>query len=74
MPLDESEVTIRLTQSEAVVLDAFLRRFSETDRLTIEDQSEQQAFWNLQCIFERLENREWPSLEYSRAVLRGDVE
>ena len=37
--MNEAEVIVRLTVYEAVVLDDFLRRFSETDRLTIEDQS-----------------------------------
>jgi hypothetical protein len=59
---------------EAVVLNEFLCRFSETDHLTIEDQAEQQALWNLQCLFEKVGIPERPSLDDARAVLRGDVE
>lgn len=72
--MSESEVVIRVTVSEAVVLDEFLRRYSETDRLTIEDQAEQQALWNLQCLLEKSGNPGWPSLDHARAVLRGEVE
>lgn len=50
--MSDSEVVIRLTVPEAVVIDAFLRRYSENDRLYIVDQAEQRALWNLQCIFE----------------------
>lgn len=72
--MPESEVIIRLTASEAVVLDAFLRRYSETDQLAILDQAEQQALWNLQCVFEKVGDPSWPSLEEAQAVLRGEVE
>lgn len=67
------EVTIAITQAEAVVLDAFLRRFSNTDELVIEDESEQQALWNLQCVFEKLADPAWPSIEAARAALRGEI-
>ncbi|HET6881776.1 MAG TPA: hypothetical protein VFI31_16550 [Pirellulales bacterium] len=70
----DSEVVIRLTVSEAVVLDTFLRRFSETDRLMIADQAEQRALWNLQCVFEKVGDPSWPSLEEARAALRDAVE
>jgi hypothetical protein len=72
--MDTREVTIKLTKPEAVVLDALLWRFSETNQLTIEDPSERQALWNLQCLFERLSDREWPTIEYSQAVLRGEID
>ena len=70
----ESEVVIRLTVPEAVVLDALLRRYSETDRLAIVDQAEQRALWNLQCLFEKIGDPSWPSLEEARAALRDEVE
>ena len=70
----ESFVEIRLTQEEAVVLDRLLWRFSTTDRLTVEDQSEQQALWNLQCLFEKAGDPSWPSLEDARAALRSSGE
>lgn len=68
------QVVIRLTMPEAVVLDAFLRRYSETGRLSIEDQAEQRALWNLQCVFETVGNPSWPSLEQGRAALRDQVD
>jgi hypothetical protein len=46
-------VLIPLTADEALVLFEFLQRFSSTDELTIEDQSEQRALWNLCCLFEK---------------------
>jgi hypothetical protein len=72
--MHNSEVVIRLTVPEAVVLDAFLRRYSETDRLNIADQAEQRALWNLQCVFEKVGDPSWPSLEEARAALRDAVE
>lgn len=72
--MPDSEVIIRLAVPEAVVLDAFLRRYSETDQLVIIDQAEQQALWNLQCVFEKIGDPSWPSLEEARAALREDVE
>ncbi|MBS0205236.1 MAG: hypothetical protein JSS49_20215 [Planctomycetes bacterium] len=72
--MSESEVVIRLTVPEAVVLDELLRRYSETDRLTIEDQAEQRALWNLQCLFEREADPARPSLATARATLRDEKE
>jgi len=66
----DDEVAIRLTVPEAVVLDTFLRRYSETDRLIIVDRAEQRALWNLQCVFEKVGDPSWPSLEEARAALR----
>lgn len=71
--MPDPEVVIRLTVPEAVVLDAFLRRFSETDQLTIADQSEQRALWNLQCLFEKAGDPSWPSLDEARAELRDEL-
>jgi hypothetical protein len=72
--MSESEVVIRLTVPEAVVLDGLLRRYSDTDRLTVEDQAEQRALWNLQCLFERDGDPSWPSLETARSALRDQTE
>lgn len=47
------DVTITLTADGAVVLFEFLSRFSDTDKLTIEDQAEERALWNLCCIFQK---------------------
>lgn len=49
----EPDVLLPLTLDEAVVLFEFLQRYSNTDRLSIEDQAEQRALWNLCCVFEK---------------------
>jgi hypothetical protein len=49
----KDDVTVTLTSDEVVVLFEFLRRFSDTDTLSIEDQAEERALWNLCCIFEK---------------------
>jgi hypothetical protein len=70
----EEKVTIALTLAEAVVLDEFLRRYSDSDRLFIEDQAEQRALWNLACLLEREGGRpDWPSLKNARDELRDDL-
>lgn len=71
--MPDAEAVLRLTIPEAVVLDAFLRRYSETDQLTIADQAEQRALWNLQCVFEKIGDPSWPSLEDARASLRDEL-
>jgi hypothetical protein len=48
-----SFVQIDLTDDEAIVLFEFLQRFSEKDHLSIEDQAEQRALWNLTCLMEK---------------------
>jgi hypothetical protein len=64
------EVTVRLTPAEAVVLDGLLRRYSETERLSVQDDAERQALWNLLCLLERQGDRPlWPSLSQARAEL-----
>ena len=47
------EIDLKLAEDDAWVLFEFLRRFSETDNLAIEDQAEQRALWNLCCVFEK---------------------
>ncbi|TWU44725.1 hypothetical protein Poly51_59940 [Rubripirellula tenax] len=47
------DVTITLTDDEALVLFEFLARFTDTDLLGTEDQAEQRALWNLHCLLER---------------------
>ena len=42
------------------------------DALSIEDEDERQALWNLECVFEREPSRGdelWPTLEQARAAL-----
>lgn len=50
---NEDLVRIELTGDEALVLFDFLERFSESDKLVLEDQAEQRALWNLTCILEQ---------------------
>jgi len=49
----ENDVKITLTNDEALVLFDFLSRFSDTNKLKIEDQAEERALWNLTCLFEK---------------------
>ncbi|MDR1850498.1 MAG: hypothetical protein LBQ75_10715 [Zoogloeaceae bacterium] len=51
--LEHEDVTVTLTADEAVVLFEFLQRFSDTGKLTIEDQAEKRALWNLCCVFQK---------------------
>lgn len=51
--MSEATVQIDLTADEALVLFEFLQRFSNTDKLTLEDQSEERALWNLTCLLEK---------------------
>jgi hypothetical protein len=47
-------VDLDLTKEEAIVLSGLLKRYSEKDTLAIEDQAEQRALWNLECILEKV--------------------
>ena len=49
----EEKVIIELTRSEALVLFEFLYRTSDDDSLTVADQAERRALWNLECLFEK---------------------
>jgi len=49
----EEEVIIELSKSEALVLFEFLYRTSDDDSLTVADQAERRALWNLECLFEK---------------------
>ena len=53
--IDDSEekVIIELSKSEALVLFEFLARTSDDDSLTVADQAERRALWNLECLFEK---------------------
>jgi hypothetical protein len=68
-----SNVDIRVTIPECVVLDAILRRFSETDELSIKDAAEQRTLWNVQCVLEKLTARpDWPDVESASKALVDD--
>ena len=51
--MNETRVTIDLTADEAPVLLEFASRYSDDDRLSIVDQSEQRALRNLCCLLEK---------------------
>ena len=46
-------VELRITKDEALVLFEFLSRFGSTDELSLQDQSEERALWNLLGILEK---------------------
>lgn len=50
--MKQDKVNITLDKDEALVLFEFLSRYSDTDKITFEDQAEQVALWNLQCLLE----------------------
>ena len=71
-------VEIKLTKDEALVLFDFLSRFSNEDKLSIQDQAEERALWNLTCIFEKSLaepfSTEWQSIiKGARNRLRDDT-
>lgn len=61
------EVNITLTEDEAWVLFELTRRFSDSDKLNIEDQAEERALWNLCCIFEKTLHQE-SAIEYKEFI------
>ena len=52
--MSEDDIQISLTKDEALVLFEMLSRFSDTDKLSIEHQSEERVLWNLQCVLEKI--------------------
>lgn len=70
---------IELTSDEALVLFEFLSRFSDEDRLEIEDQAEERALWNLHCDLQKTLTELYDSnykklLEAARDRLRDELE
>jgi len=61
-------VRIELTSDEALVLFAFLQRFEEQATLTVQDQAEQRALWNLHCLLEKHQLVESLHLDYQTAL------
>ena len=47
-------VKLSLTKEEAIVLLEFLSRFSNEEKLAIEDKAEERVLWNLQCNLEKV--------------------
>ena len=73
-----SEVEIKLTKDEALVLCDFVSRFSNEDKLSIQDQSEERVLWNLTCVLEKQLaepfSPEWDKIiEAARNRLRDEV-
>ncbi len=61
---------IDMTPSEAVVLDSILRRYSESNILTVENAAEQQCLWNIQCLLEKHGDQpNWPGLNDATSEL-----
>ena len=50
--LPYEEVTLRLSQDEALVLFELVSRFSEKKKLNIEDQAEEKVLWGICCSLE----------------------
>ena len=46
------QITLRLTDSEALVLFEFLTRFSNYDRLAVEHKAEARVLCDIQCLLE----------------------
>jgi hypothetical protein len=53
MSTSSSEIALRLTHSEALVLFEFLSRFSENKRLEILDLAEERVLWDLEAQLEK---------------------
>jgi hypothetical protein len=49
---ESSKITIELSRDEAIVLFEWLARFNAQGGHAFEDQAEQRALWNLECLFE----------------------
>jgi len=46
-------VRLELTGDEALVLFEFLSRFEDKGALSVEDQAEERALWNLRCLLQK---------------------
>ena len=75
---NQTEILIPVTQDEAIVLFEFLQRYSDSDKLVIDDQAEQRALWNLRCTLEKFltapfEKNYVVLLEEARTRLRDEA-
>ena len=52
--MSEETISIHLTASEALVLQGFLCRFSQDERLEIQHPAEERVLWDLCCDLERV--------------------
>lgn len=72
-------IRLELTEDEALVLFDFLLRFDDSETLTIQDQAEERALWNLHCVLQKqlvqIFNPEYKTLvEAARSRLRDPVD
>jgi len=61
------DIAVTLTKDEAWVLFEFVRRFSNSDKLSIDDQAEERALWNLCCTLEKSLHQEG-DIEYDQFI------
>ncbi len=61
------DVEIKISEDEAWVLFELTRRFSDSKKFKIEDQSEERALWNLCCVFEKTLHQE-SDLKYDEFI------
>lgn len=75
---EPEKVVLELSRNEALVLSAFLSRFSKEDKLIIEDAAESRVLWDLCCdlesaLYEHLREDYAEILQKARDAVR-DVE
>ena len=51
--MKDEQVTLQLTNAEALVLFEWLARVDSSESLTFEDQAEQEVLWRVECMLER---------------------
>jgi hypothetical protein len=64
------EISLRLTRVEAIVLFDFLSRFSDTEKLAIEDQSEERVLWDMCCSLEKSLHEPF-RIDYDEILIRA---
>ena len=52
-PTPDGKVVIELSRAHALVLFEFLSRFSDDDKLEIQDQAEERVLWDMCCDLEK---------------------
>lgn len=52
--MNKREIPISLTKYEAIVLFEFLARFTDNDKLSVEDPAEEQVLWNVHGLLEKV--------------------
>jgi hypothetical protein len=67
------KIVLEFTPGEAYVLHAFAHRFTDTDRLTIEDQAEERVLWDVCAMLEKELPGSTVSYEERLALARDNV-